>query len=171
MRELKHHNIGKLGQRQQRKNEIQSGGLDALMKTTTSWNYSFGTKNPRRNMTGPRAGTHGRTRTEDRAVGSEPEAEHEVEAWAHVLLADASAHQTEQKNQHQMQIKLIQPQENWRPALRFGAEGTGSTDGFISQQETQSESDHRWINQKQAPKAETAPRKIKTKIYSSTGEN
>jgi hypothetical protein len=80
MHELKHHNIGKLGQRQQRKNEIQSGGLVALMKTTMSWNYSFGTKNPRRNMTGPRAETHGRTRTEDRAVGSEPEAEHEVEA-------------------------------------------------------------------------------------------
>jgi hypothetical protein len=31
--ELKHHNRGKLGQRQQQKNEIQSGGLDALMKT------------------------------------------------------------------------------------------------------------------------------------------
>jgi hypothetical protein len=35
-RELKHHNIGKLGQRQQQKNEIQSGELDALMKTTAS---------------------------------------------------------------------------------------------------------------------------------------
>jgi hypothetical protein len=46
-RELKHHNIGKLGQRQQRKNEIWSGGLDALMKITASWNYNFGTENPR----------------------------------------------------------------------------------------------------------------------------
>jgi hypothetical protein len=46
-RELKHHNIGKLGQWQQWKNGIQSGGLDALMKTTVRWNYSFGTKNPR----------------------------------------------------------------------------------------------------------------------------
>jgi hypothetical protein len=46
-RELKHHNRGKLGQWQQRKNEIQSGGLDALMKTIVSWNYSFGTENPR----------------------------------------------------------------------------------------------------------------------------
>jgi hypothetical protein len=56
-------------------------------------------------------------------------------------------------------------------ALRFKAKGTGSTDGFGSQQETHSESDRRWINQKQAPKAETAPRKIKTEIYSSTREN
>jgi hypothetical protein len=78
-RELKHHNRGKLGQRQQQKNEIQSGGLDALLKTTASWNYSFGTKNPRRNRTGPRAGTCARTRTEDRAAGSEPEAEREVQ--------------------------------------------------------------------------------------------
>jgi hypothetical protein len=46
-RELKHHNRGKLGQRQQRKNVIQSGGFDALMKTTMSCNYSFGTENPR----------------------------------------------------------------------------------------------------------------------------
>jgi hypothetical protein len=35
-----------------------------------------------------------------------------------------------ENNWHQMQIKSIQPQENRRPALRFGAEGMGSTDGF-----------------------------------------
>jgi hypothetical protein len=47
MRKLKHHNRGNLGQRQQQKNEIRSGGPDALMKTTASWNYSFGMENPR----------------------------------------------------------------------------------------------------------------------------
>jgi hypothetical protein len=46
----------------------------------------------------PRAGTHARMRSEDRAVGSEPKADREVQAREHVLLADASAHQTEQKN-------------------------------------------------------------------------
>jgi hypothetical protein len=29
------------------KNEIRSGRFDALMKTTASWNYNFGTENPR----------------------------------------------------------------------------------------------------------------------------
>jgi hypothetical protein len=46
----------------------------------------------------PRSGTRAQTWSEDRAVGSEPEADHEVQARAHVLLADASAHQREQKN-------------------------------------------------------------------------
>jgi hypothetical protein len=46
-RELKHHNRGKLGHRQQQKNEVRSGGLYALMKTTMSWNYSFDTENPK----------------------------------------------------------------------------------------------------------------------------
>jgi hypothetical protein len=45
--ELKHHNRGRLGQQHQQKNEIQSGGLDVLTKTIASWNYSFGTENPR----------------------------------------------------------------------------------------------------------------------------
>jgi hypothetical protein len=45
--ELKHHNRGKMGQQQQWKNDIRSGGLDALMKTIVNWNYSFGTENPR----------------------------------------------------------------------------------------------------------------------------
>jgi hypothetical protein len=40
----------------------------------------------------PRAGTRAQTWSEDKAVGSEPEADREVQARAHVLLADASAH-------------------------------------------------------------------------------
>jgi hypothetical protein len=40
----------------------------------------------------PRAGTRARTRSEDRAAGSELEVDREVQARAHVLLANASAH-------------------------------------------------------------------------------
>jgi hypothetical protein len=104
-------------------NEIRSGGHDALMKTTVSWNYSFGIENPTRNRTSPRTGTHARTRTEDRAVGSEPEVEREVQARAHVLLADASAHQTKQKNR-------LRPRPSWSEPTRRSRQATKISTGI-----------------------------------------
>jgi hypothetical protein len=65
----------------------------------------------------PRAGTRTRTRSEDRAAGFEPEADREVQARVHMLLVDALAHQTEQKNWLRQNWERVPVDENQSLAL------------------------------------------------------